>query len=136
MDMPLKMKQILKYTSADRIEKSKFVKVVGLKYGVHKHTGIPMCVSNTYSPENTKNGPKYFKYVTKIEFLPKGYVKLGCSCGDFKFRAEYVLHRYGAADIMYSNGEPPKETNPSMIPMACKHCVALFHTMLAKKLIS
>lgn len=48
-------------------------------------------------------------------------IKVSCTCARHKFVFEYALHRQGAADIIHSNGEPPRETNPDLSPGICKH---------------
>ena len=48
-------------------------------------------------------------------------LKVSCDCESFMYMAEVALNRYGAADIIYSNGEKPRVTNPKMVPLVCKH---------------
>jgi hypothetical protein len=102
---------------------------------MHKIKKVPMAAAQTYSVEEVEGRPKWFKYVTTIEFHPKKAVKLSCSCSDFKYRAEYALHKYGAADLRYSNGEPPLVRNPGAKPMCCKHLIALYSKLVEKNLV-
>jgi hypothetical protein len=51
------------------------------------------------------------------------YVKVSCDCGFFWSHCEVALNKKGAADIKFSNGKPPVEKNPAMIPLVCKHLV-------------
>ena len=52
-------------------------------------------------------------------------IKISCDCSHFKFRCEAALHKYGAADIIFSNGEPAHQNNPRNIPWLCKHWVSV-----------
>ena len=74
------------------------------------------------------------KHVQRIDILvpeeknpqaKNARLKVSCDCGSFKFMWEYALSRYGAADIVFSNGEPPRVTNPKLSPGICKHLVRL-----------
>lgn len=42
-----------------------------------------------------------------------------CDCDDFTFVHETALRKYFATDIIHSNGEYPRETNPRMLPSIC-----------------
>lgn len=48
-----------------------------------------------------------------------------CSCEHFLFSCEFALAKYGSSSIINSNGEPPIITNPKLLPMVCKHIVAI-----------
>lgn len=48
-----------------------------------------------------------------------------CSCEHFLFSCEFALAKRGSSSIINSNGEPPVVTNPRMLPMVCKHIVAI-----------
>lgn len=66
-------------------------------------------------------------YVSAIVFIDKKLnVKVGCSCLDNLFRWEYSNAKKGAADIYYSNGQPPNMTNPMLKVSLCKHLAALY----------
>ena len=52
-------------------------------------------------------------------------LKFRCDCEFYLYNSEVALHKYGAADIYYSNGEPPLVTNPGMTPLVCKHGIVL-----------
>lgn len=46
-------------------------------------------------------------------------VMVNCTCDFFWSYCEVALYRVGSAQIINSNGEAPKITNPRMIPMCC-----------------
>ena len=48
-----------------------------------------------------------------------------CTCEAYIYNYEYANARYGAAYLIYSNGEPPAWTNPAMETGLCKHLIAL-----------
>lgn len=116
-----------------RIAGVSLVRAVSLRVGYsksiqHKGSYIVRTICRTSTPRPGQLGND--DYVTTIDFYdPKGHVKLSCSCPDFWSRFEYSLARKGSADIQYSNGEPPIETNPRHIAAACKHVVKMTHVL-------
>lgn len=52
-------------------------------------------------------------------------VMASCACENYVFMWEYANAEYGAARIIYGNGEPPDFTNPGRAPGLCKHLMAL-----------
>ena len=59
-------------------------------------------------------------------------VVVSCSCEFFMYMCEYALTHFSASFIKYSNGQPPLQTNPSLIPFTCKH-LHLALMQIAKK---
>lgn len=117
---------------------ARLVKVVAYKTGRDKQ-GLATAVAKTYTPQEYNMQKRLVsardqnKYVSSIKFIDKKlHVKMSCSCPDFCFRWEYALHARGAADITYSNGEPPTDTNGEERPGACKHLIALRALVLGK----
>jgi len=114
------------------------VKVVGYKTGRDK-AGFATVVAKTYTPsEYNVHGIKVAsrdknKYVSSVKFIDsKLNVKVSCSCPDYCFRWEVANHYQKASDIIYSNGEPPTETNAELRPGLCKHLIAL-RTLIKEK---
>lgn len=56
---------------------------------------------------------------------PQNPVWVSCSCNYFRFVCEWALTRYGSSDILYSNGQPARFTNPRGIGTLCKHLYAV-----------
>ena len=52
-----------------------------------------------------------------------------CSCPDFKYRWETVLHKKNMARLKTSNGDMPEVTNPTQRLSYCKHILAAFDAM-------
>jgi len=52
-------------------------------------------------------------------------VWVSCSCNYFRFVCEWALSRYGSSDIIYSNGQPARFTNPRGVGTLCKHIFAV-----------
>lgn len=52
---------------------------------------------------------------------PGNPVWVSCSCNYFRFVCEWALSRYGSSDIIYSNGQPARFTNPRGVGTLCKH---------------
>lgn len=128
--------QILQNTTASRVELSANVAVRSLKFGISKKLGIPKAIAQCYSQDRDSNGrPKLFKYTTMVEFHADHKVKIGCSCPDHLYRWEFALTKRNASYITYSNGEPPLDTNPKLIPGCCKHTIALITAMKKQKML-
>ena len=47
-----------------------------------------------------------------------------CSCPYFLFTLEFALWKSGNSEIKYSNGKPPRVTNPTFSVWLCKHLFA------------
>ena len=134
----MKIDQIIGKTFGMRRESAGYVKTVQFKTGKDKD-GHPYAAAQTYStmvvnvhrkvvPAQDRN-----KYVSKITYLDKKLnVKLMCTCPDFMFTWEVALAKAKAADIMFSNGEPPDERNPGYVAGCCKHIIALRGTIKKK----
>lgn len=106
----LTAKQIMKNTTADRVEKAKslVVHTTAMGYVVESD-------GKFYSVSVTSQGK---------------HVEVSCNCPDFCYTWEVALHRKGAARIIHSNGEPPDSRNPSMLAGCCKH---IYATLLIRK---
>jgi hypothetical protein len=71
------------------------------------------------------------QYGTNVAELAAGGVRtthktwVHCSCEHFLFTCEYALAKYGSSSIISSNGKPPVITNPRLLPVVCKHIVAV-----------
>jgi len=127
----MKLDQIVAKSTKLRKLNARLVKVVGYKAGRDKQ-GFAVAAAKTYTPKEYTPHLKLVeskdqnRYVSSVRFIDRKLnVKVSCSCPDFAFRWEVALHEAGAADIIYSNGERPDATNPSMQPGCCKHLIAL-----------
>lgn len=56
-------------------------------------------------------------------------IKVSCSCEFFLYYSEYALWTWGAANIIYSNGQPAHVRNPGNHPILCKHLVQVLNTI-------
>ena len=130
----LTLQQIYRRTPKQRINAAKYVKMVRTRKG-YNDDGTAFIAAQTYSTHEwdaalhqwitSKNRPKY---ISVIVFLDKKlHCKVSCSCPDFTFGGwEYSLNQRDAADIEYSNGQPPTVRNPGQTPGMCKHLVRLY----------
>lgn len=59
-----------------------------------------------------------------------GRIKVDCDCDFHKYTCEVALHRYGAADIIHSNGDFPYQTNPRGAAIVCKHVYVLLEKLI------
>ena len=119
----LTARQLLSYTPRRIKENAEYVRVRKVKR--KKGENFSLAVTTTERSHATEKQPHY----QSIEILsPKGErnifdrhtrVKLSCDCSNFLYTWEYALFKKGAADIIYSNGEPPDTTNPKRIPGIC-----------------
>lgn len=112
------------------IKNSKYVELKDLKRtgNIIKGTTI------TYAPDSKPS--KHFQELTTLDALPftsSKKVVVSCNCERFKFFYEVVLKRKGASIIKYSNGELPKQTNPTYVAGVCKHLVTILKFLKTKK---
>lgn len=92
--------------------------------------------------DRRKPPPPMRKYMTTVECVEPGkfikardaLVKVSCQCDDYWSTWEFALHRKGAADIIYSNGEPCDVRNPKFIPGCCKHIFAVLKGIRGHKI--
>ena len=123
---------ILKNVDYGRHERAEYVKIIGLKVGKSKRTGMFKAISKAYSRrEGAVKGYRYACSITQEN--AKHYVMVSCSCPDFMFKFEYRLWSRGAATIHYCNGEPPQTKGKAG---CCKHLVMTFKTLFDKGLLN
>ena len=60
-------------------------------------------------------------------------VLVSCDCESYMFTWEYANWTWGAARILYSNGDPAVVKNPGNKPGVCKHLVELISTIMERK---
>ena len=138
----LTIDQLLRKARPQQVEYSLHVVIKNVKKVWHKRSLNPVIVCETYSKKTGKDAKGYDRYVTYVEALPtklgdrfsETRVKVGCSCPFFTFYSEYALAKHGAADIQFSNGEPPVDRNPKERPFACKHVIKLLYKIDEKGL--
>lgn len=136
----MKIQELYRRTSDERKYLAQFVRLKDMKSG-HLSDGSGFVAAHTSSikrldrhgflvpvPVAGRN-----TYVSAIVFTDKKLnVKVGCSCLDNTFRFEVANHKRGAADIYYSNGQPPNQTNPLQKVSLCKHLVAMYLKIASK----
>lgn len=140
--MTMTARQILANTSRDRILLSREI-----SYKFAKGDPVPGVrlvkakVRSTLKVDGTPKPGKGDVYDVSVKaldpklLLSKGPVEVSCSCGDFLFKGfEYALMKKGAAKIIYGNGEPPKITNPKLIPGVCKHLAGVLRLLVDYKI--
>lgn len=131
----LTMPLIISRTPQQRVLDAGLVKIVEQKAGYLENGDVFFAAKTRSVRERLPNGNIIRltgspTYLTVIVLLNKrGHVQCSCSCGDFKYRWEVALERKDAAEIEYSNGQPPIYNNPQMIPSACKHLVKLYQVI-------
>ena len=128
--MPMKVEDLIK-SSVPRVkEGAKSAVINSVKPSVSRDGRARIvCVSLTRAdldgtPKDRNKIRKYKQTVESLEpekRLRLAYVKVSCTCDDYWATWEYALHRKGAADIKFSNGEKPIDKNPKLIPGVCKH---------------
>lgn len=76
-----------------------------------------------------RGAPQYKVTITQINMA--GHVKVDCECLAHPFwGGEVSLYMRNAADIIRSNGRPPRVRNPTMQPIGCKHITAALKALL------
>lgn len=61
-------------------------------------------------------------------------IKVSCDCEFFLYYSEYALWTWGAANIVFSNGQPAHVRNPGNVPILCKHLTQVLHTIYKNNL--
>ncbi len=127
----LTIRQLLRSTFPVAKRNSAWVEFVNLRRGKNR-AGQPKYLTNAYTNARApgqKNKPPARHQCSVVALDKKkgwnGYVLVSCSCEYFTYTCEYALHAHGAANIVYSNGEPPEDKNPRLTPSLCKHLYAL-----------
>jgi len=59
-------------------------------------------------------------------------VLVSCDCENNTYMWEYANAKYGAARIIYGNGDKPNFTNPGETPGLCKHLIATADAVISK----
>jgi hypothetical protein len=132
------LKSLMARTDEHRKQRAAYVKIIKTKIG-HNKLGQGYIAAQTYSTHKVgadgrmvRNTNKH-RYLTMLTFVDKKlHVVASCSCGDQTFRWEWANTQKGAAEIEYSNGEPPTTTNPTFKIGLCKHQVALVNLIKPK----
>lgn len=120
------LREILSFTPREPdIKNARYVKLLSMKNVCTKDSPILRCTTSTAIPGERPRKhtvvvkPRDNKYLGTITKCPA--IMIDCDCERFKFMWEYALYRQGAADINRSDGDPPVQTNPELIPACCKH---------------
>lgn len=130
-------KQVIKYAPT-QLKNATYAKIKTFKGFAKDENDRIWAYAITYSTKvyDAKTGLWVRKpieyYDTFIAINKKGGVILSCSCDDFKYRHEVALHKKGASEIEYSNGQAPIVTNPREHWTCCKHCLR-FYKVLSEK---
>ena len=110
------------------VASSKHVRILKIKPYINKANNnvVAVKVYKAADPQDVPNRRDINQVCTvtcldKSGDIRKGNVKVSCSCEWFMYNCEVALHSKGAADIIYSNGEEPTETNPRKLPYVCAH---------------
>lgn len=143
----LTLNQLLKSTWLLDLENSKSVSIIEYKTrGTSSERRVKSLRFQTRTlptVEERKKGHKNRLHSQRVymadpsftdKFSDANGIKVSCNCERFKFWYEVALARKGAADIIYSNGELPVNTNPTMKIGLCKHLVKVLRYIKKKQL--
>lgn len=81
-------------------------------------------VQRIYATDPNYTGPLYL--------CPS--IRVACDCGNNLFQWEIANAYHGVSDVIYSNGDFPIVTNPSLRPGCCKHILKCLLFMVYSKL--
>lgn len=126
----LTAKQILKATPTYIKYNGGFVTPTKIKFDPQTKTYICETVTKVLGEPERKH--KQSIQVVKGEKLSDrgAFIKISCDCDFHCYTCEVALNRWGASDIVYSNGEHPFVTNPRLVPSTCKHGFVLLSKLL------
>lgn len=130
--MAMTIMQIMRNVDFGRRERSEYVRIINFRFGHSKRTLLPKVVARAYSKRSNYRSPH--NYACSVDCIDKkSHVKVSCSCPDFVFSGhEYMLMTMGAAEIIFGNGEAPRDPKK---PACCKHLVMTFKEMLNEGVI-
>lgn len=127
--MAINLATIIRNIDWGRQERAEYVRLVSVKYGRSRQTGQPKGVAKAFSRREGSDATN--RYTCVVNCLDgASNVSVSCSCPDFCFKWEYALHKHGAADIIYSTGQPAATTNPGNKPGVCKHVFYLISQLV------
>lgn len=119
------IKELLK--NAPREHKGRIKNVRARRISSNVVNGMPEVRFKTRSLEpTTARQPPVLETVIRLYprlYRGKRHYWLSCDCEDHLFRWEYALAQIDASDIIYGNGEPPRERNPRLLKSCCKHAL-------------
>lgn len=130
-DPGLTARQMLSATPRNIAENARFVAITKRERKVVRGSDTKVLLTQTRTaPSATSDGRARY-HVQRVDILhPEGTtnvrasgarLKVSCNCSHFQFVCEVALHRWGAADIRYSNGDWPYQQNPRGQVGVCKH---------------
>ena len=126
----MSLTEILRKCQRVDIDGSKSVAVVEDGVRQSRNKQLVLTTKTRIPPGESKQ--RYHYHNLRIYPVERGYtgslmacpaVKVSCDCERHKFVYEIALWKRGAADVIYSNGKMPTETNPQLIPGCCKHLI-------------
>ncbi|SRR6266481_404492 len=129
--MTLNLRQIKRKASLVDIDKAQYVRVLQeqIKY---RRRGLVRFITETL-PKRGEKINVYRKHeqliypadrsIYKGSIINCPAIKISCNCERWLFYYEVAGYKAGIADIIYSNGEPPVHTNPSLKVGLCGHLV-------------
>ena len=132
----LTYRKMVQSTPKNIQENARYVKLTSIK----RKRGDPYSLTaTTTEPKHAHEHQPHYQTIQIVSGIPsrdpldpKVRVKISCTCSYYKFFCEYALYKQGAADIIYSNGEPAYKTNPGNIGWTCKHHLAIFRYLLKR----
>ena len=128
--------QLIRKTAKTQINNSKYVTI----RTVQRHKTKPLVKFTTITKEPGQQARIHTQriYATDPNYQGPLYlcpnIRVSCTCGDHLFRAEVALSYRGSADIIFSNGDFPIETNPTLKPQVCKHVLKCLLFMVWAKI--
>jgi hypothetical protein len=119
--MGLSIDELTENSPALMRNNAKDVKLVKIRQ-LESKGGYPIVAANSSTPKSRRKRQHKTWFVGKDYELPlhlQDQVLAQCSCENYMYMFEVANHSHGAAQIIYSNGEHPVITNPSLSPGLC-----------------
>ena len=128
--------QFIKKVAKTQLMNSRYVKLVSVQRNKNK----PLIKFTTITQEPNQKPRKHVQRIYAADQNYKGplylcpRLKVTCDCGNNLFQWEVANAYRGASDIIYSNGDYPIDTNPSLRPGCCKHLLKCLMFMVLNRL--
>lgn len=100
---------------------------VWLQFYNVQYSDHPLSSTSIKIVDKSTNKPLYFERISLVDVSKKNYVRVRCSCQDFRFRFAWedraVKALYGGVPKSYQRkpGSTRPPVNPDHIPGMCKH---------------
>lgn len=131
----MKLKQLVRSTPKPIIKNDgPKIKILEYKLGIKKSTkgkAIKAITINVVKPK-AKRRRTWIVCIKPDTKLSEGDIMVYCGCEYYKYYNSFVNFKAGCGIKDSSDGQPPKQTNPTNKKYLCKHLIKLASLVIGK----